>query len=205
MLFGKKSKDKPAAAATSADPKAAAPSAAPARAPASPPTATEARPAPNGSAEGPPVDEARRRQIISRRFSLALGEIVAVLMRSKAHRQLSLAAVEQTVVPAVLTGQFSLAQARSKENGFTAPVAVALWASVSPEVDKRLSATTDPAVRLAPNEWKSGDILWLVEAVGDGRVVNALVKQLQSTVWKDRSVKMRVREEGSIRIKELPR
>jgi hypothetical protein len=35
-------------------------------------------------------------------------------------------------------------------------------------VDKRLSENLTAPIRLRPDEWKSGDILWLVDAIGDG-------------------------------------
>jgi cytolysin-activating lysine-acyltransferase len=171
MLFGKK-KDKTGKEAAPA----ASPSPAGAKGPASVGNGSPAKAGAAGaSASALSAEELRRRQVMSRRISLAFGEIVSVLMRSKTHRQWNLAAVEQLVVPAVLTGQFTLAQARSQANGMTAPVAVVLWASVSAEIDKRLAAESDQPVRLEPKDWKSGDKVWLVEAVGDARVVNALL------------------------------
>jgi hypothetical protein len=50
--------------------------------------------------------------------------------------------------------------------GIVVPVGVALWASVSTDVDQRLSDLSAPW-RLQPDEWCSGDTLWLVELVGD--------------------------------------
>ena len=72
------------------------------------------------------------------------------------------------------------------------PVGVALWASVSTAVDARLSDLSVP-VRLQPDEWRSGDIPWLVELVADTPTQQALLKHLGETVFKGRGIKMRVR------------
>ncbi len=74
------------------------------------------------------------------------------------------------------------------------PVAVALWASVSPAIDKKLSENLDEAVRLQPNEWASGDRLWLMAAAGDPRTVPAFVQQLEKTEFKGKHVKLRRRD-----------
>jgi hemolysin-activating ACP:hemolysin acyltransferase len=164
-------------------------------------------PASDAGVATPPVlspEEAQRRAAYSHRISAAFGEIVSVLMRAPAYRQLTLAGVEELVVPAVITGQFFLAEAHSKENGFTSPVGVVLWASVSPEVDYRLSTTLDQPFRLGANEWKSGDILWLVDAIGDQRIVGGMLKHLQSTPWKGRNVKLRMKNpQGQTEVKTL--
>ena len=88
--------------------------------------------------------------------------------------------------------------AKPQQEGPEIPVALALWASVSPEVDKRLSESLNAPIRLRPDEWKSGKTLWLVEVVGDPRVVPSLLKELNEKTFKDRQVKMRVRGEDLI-------
>ena len=64
------------------------------------------------------------------------------------------------------------------------PVAVVLWASVSAEVDKKLMETEDASLQLKPEEWKSGDILWLVHAAGETRFVRQVVDELTKTTLK---------------------
>jgi cytolysin-activating lysine-acyltransferase len=125
-----------------------------------------------------------------RQVDLALGQIVAVLMRSAAHKHYSLADLEWLVLPAVLSGQYRIAQAQ--QSGVAAPVGVALWASVSADVDQRLCDLSAPA-RLRPNEWRSGEIPWLMELVCDARIQQALLKDVGDTAFKGRGIKMRVR------------
>jgi len=126
-----------------------------------------------------------------RQVDVTLGQIVTILMRSPQHRERPLADLEWLVLPAILSGQFRVAQAQ--QSGTAVPVGVALWASVSTPVDQRLSDLSAPW-RLQPDEWRSGDIPWLVEFVADNSTQQALLKHLGETVFKGRGVKMRVRD-----------
>ena len=73
------------------------------------------------------------------------------------------------------------------------PGAVALWALVSPDVDKRLTESAGAAIRLRPDEWRSGDILWLIDVIGDQSVVQQLLKNLGEKTFKGRDVRTRAR------------
>jgi hemolysin-activating ACP:hemolysin acyltransferase len=158
----------------------------------------------NGTDPGLSPEEARRRAAVSKQMSTAFGQIVSVLMRTKPFRGLTLAEVEALVVPAVTSGQFLIAEAQSKSNGFTAPVAALLWASVSAEVDRRLSENLDKPFTLEPKDWRSGDIPWLITAAGDKRVVDAMLKQLQETGLKGRPLKTRAKQaDGTVAVKVL--
>jgi hemolysin-activating ACP:hemolysin acyltransferase len=147
------------------------------------------------------VAGAAQRPAAVRQVDLALGQIVAVLMRSAAHKHYSLADLEWLVLPAVLSGQYRVAQAQ--QSGAPAPIGVALWASVSADVDKRLSDLSAPA-RLRPAEWRSGNIPWLMELVCDARIQQALLKGLGDTIFEGLAIKMRVRgTDGKMQIAVL--
>ena len=142
-LWSKKSKDGGAADAGDA------PATPPALTAASPaPSAAVAAPAakPGAAAAAPPLDaeEAKKRAAVSKHLLLSFGEIVSVLMRSPQFRAMPLTEVEALVVPAVMSGQFLVAEAQSKTKGFVTPVAIALWATVSREVDQRLALELGP-------------------------------------------------------------
>jgi len=158
----------------------------------------------NAAAGGAASEEARRRAAAAVRHSLAFAQIVSILMHSPRYRHYTLGDLEWLVLPPLLTGQCSVAEAKSKENGASVPVAVALWASVSPEVDRRLAENLNTPIRLRPDEWRSGDILWLIDAVGDRRVVPGLLKQLADNTLKGREIKVRGRGEGGkVEVKNL--
>jgi cytolysin-activating lysine-acyltransferase len=126
-----------------------------------------------------------------RQIDVTLGQIVTILMRSAQHKHRPLADLEWLVLPAVISGQCSVAQAQ--QAGIAVPVGVALWASVSTDVDQRLSDLSAPW-RLESDEWRSGDIPWLVELIADAPTQQALLNHLGETVFKGRGIKMRVRD-----------
>ena len=136
-----------------------------------------------------PLTEKVRREAAQLRNALAFTQIVGVLMSSSHYKEYKVSDLEWLVIPPLLAGQFRIGEAKPKE-GITLPVAVVLWARVSAEVDKRLMETDTPEVRLKPEEWTSGDILWLLHAAGQTRFVRHVVEQLSKTTFKGREVKV---------------
>jgi hemolysin-activating ACP:hemolysin acyltransferase len=73
------------------------------------------------------------------------------------------------------------------------PVGAVLWACVSPQIADRLAAHAGENIQLDPHEWKSGEIVWVVASVGEGRVLGEMLKQLSKREWAGRVVKIVVR------------
>lgn len=162
----------------------------------------------NTSAAPPLTDEQRKDAAMASKLLMAgFGEIVSVLVRSQAYRTKPIAALEEIAVPAVLTGQFSLAQTQSSANGMVAPVGVVFWARVSPDVDQRLTQNIEAEpVRLQLAEWRSGPIIWIVDAVGEQKIIEAMLSRLVDTEWKGKEVRTRARtKEGSYKVGVLSR
>ncbi len=151
------------------------------------------------------------------KYAQAFSQIIAVLMRDHNFRNMRLADIEWLVLPPLLAGQFRLGhtEARRPEMGSPAeagkaddasspkrvgsaliPVTAALWARVSPSVDKRLSENLDKPLLLQPSEWASGEILWLVVLAGDQRAMPAFLAKLREKEFKGRSVKLRSQAKG---------
>jgi cytolysin-activating lysine-acyltransferase len=163
----------------------------------------------NAASKPPPVAAAAEAPIRPRdarqlRFAQSFAQIVAVLMRDPNFRKMRLADLEWLVLPPVMAGQFRLAQVPSpigrvkgkedkQEGGILVPVAVALWAQVSADIDKELSENLDKPVRLRPTEWASGDNTWLMAVAGDQRAVPKFIEQLANTEFKGQRVRMRLR------------
>lgn len=112
----------------------------------------------------------------SHRMMQSFGAIASLLMKAERYRHYYIADLEWLVAPAVASGQFSIAEAQSKETGFAVPVACVIWASVSDEVDQRLTKEIRQPLRLRSDEWASGDVAWLVEAVGDPAAISRLLE-----------------------------
>lgn len=149
-------------------------------------------------------EQRKRRADYSHVVMQAFGAAVAVFMRSKTHRQMRLADIEGIVSPAVSCGQFLLAETTHKQNGLVTPIGVVLWARVSPEIDARIARDLEQPLKLAPSEWSSGDIVWIVEAVGAPPAINKLVQELKETSWKGKTVKMRARDkDNKVAVREI--
>jgi len=154
-------------------------------------TAASSPPAP-GPADGKPtgLTEKIRRDAAALRNALAFTQALGVLMRSPHYKDYKLADLEWLVIPPLMTGQFRIGEAKPDTQGPSLPVAVVFWASVSPDVDRRLMEAKGPAPRLKPEEWKSGDIIWLVHAAGETRFVRSVIDQLMKTTFKEREIKV---------------
>ena len=77
-------------------------------------------------------------------------------MRDHTYRNMPLKDLEFLLVPAVASGQCVIAHAKAGETGPSIPVALALWANVSVEVDKMLGENLDKPLQMKPNQWKWG-------------------------------------------------
>ena len=142
---------------------------------------------------------ARPRAAPQSRMAQAFSQIVAVLMRDPGYRNLRIADLEHLVLPPVMAGQFRLAlgtrmpdAGKAQQGSIHVPVAVALWARVSSQVNKGLSENLDKPVWLRPSEWTSGDIVWLMAAAGQPGALPEFLKQLAEKQFKGQQVKMRL-------------
>jgi hemolysin-activating ACP:hemolysin acyltransferase len=140
-----------------------------------------------------PPEEIKKRAMLAKQVAAGLGEIVSLLVRSPTEKHHSLADLEWMVLPAVTTGQFAVADAQSKQTGVVMPVAAVLWAFVSEDIDRQLSANLNEPFRLKPPDWRSGKIPWIVMAIGDPKVVGTLLQNVSRSVFKDQPAKMRAK------------
>ena len=159
-------------------------------------TATPAMstPAPNGAAAAPVVltdEQMQQLQHQDLMVSAAFARIVGILMRSPQYKHVSLTDLEWLVVPPLMLGQFAMIDGKIEGLPLPVPAAVALWANVSAAVDERLSNNLTSPIRLRPDEWRSGEILWLVDVIGDPNASTLLVQQLQAGPFKAREAKRR--------------
>ena len=151
------------------------------------------------------LSEKVRRDAAVLRNALAFTQVVGLLMRSQHYKQYTIGDLEWLVIPPVMAGQFRIGEAKPDSGqGAAVPVAVVLWASVSPEVDRRLMEGDNTSFQLKPEEWKSGDIPWLVHAAGETRFVRSVVDQMTKTTFKGRKVKVRGRDrDGNLKVHVL--
>jgi len=67
------------------------------------------------------------------------------------------------------------------------PIGVVFWASVSEEVEARLAAGNG---RMRPQDWKSGDRLWVVEVIAPFGKGEEMVRDLKAKVFAEREMKV---------------
>lgn len=150
------------------------------------------------------ADEIKKRASAAKHVAASFGEIVTLMMRSQENKSITLQDLEWMIVPALQNGQFAVAEAQSKETGAVMPVGAVLWAFVSPEIDQRLSNTLDQPPRLQGADWRSGDIPWIVMAIGEPKLLGGLLQQLSKSVFARQAPKMRARgADGKVAIGRL--
>ena len=110
-----------------------------------------------------------------------LGQVARLMAASPSHRHHFLSDLEWLVMPPLALGQARLIR-DDKGN----PLAFACWALVSEAVEKRLEAGHP---RLAPQEWRSGDRLWLIDVVAPEPALPTVLATLQKEVFKGAEVK----------------
>ena len=135
------------------------------------------------------TDEQRARMDAAEtRGAAAFGEIVSVLMRTQPYRSMPLADLEWFVIPAIATGQCAITKSRRQESRSMFAVGVVLWASVSDEINNRLQNGLEALHRLKPQDWASGENIWLIEAVGEKPAVEKMLAKLRETRWQGKRV-----------------
>ena len=138
-----------------------------------------------------PESQVRRRVSDSKALHAAFGEIVNLLMRTPEFKHLPLLTLEGLVLPSLISGQFAILEGQEMGQSIVAPMAVILWASVSEDVDQKLSGNSNSPTKLTAKDWKSGDVPWIILAVGDERFVTKLKSHVEKRVLNGRQFKYR--------------
>jgi hemolysin-activating ACP:hemolysin acyltransferase len=137
----------------------------------------------------------RDRAAAARRTTAAFGQVMALILGSARHQRMTIAELNGSIAALIRTGQYALAGRRFKAGGFAMPVAAVLWAEVSEDVDRRLSA--DPAAfALSRKEISSGPIVWIVDTIGEPAALPQLLSQLREGRWKGRQVRVRALDDN---------
>ena len=157
--------------------------------------ADSARSGSGQSGSGQPMDQEQMKRLSdrSRDIAASFGQLVSIMMQTRQHKFTMLADLEWMILPAIATRQFRVAESVVPNMGMALPVAAVIWASVNDEADRRMAENLDMPVRLKPEEWRSGEHVWIIEAIGDGNAVSGMLEHLKQTELKDKQVRMRVR------------
>lgn len=128
----------------------------------------------------------------------------AILCASPRHRKASLEDVSALVIPALSLGQYAAIGVKPDDGRPPQMAALCLWAFVSDAVDKQLTDDRSAVLRLAPADWTSGTIPWIIEAAGEQRAVEVLINSVASQHFGGRPAKLRgVKADGTVAIARL--
>ena len=138
-----------------------------------------ATPAPAASgASGPPVPTPEMRAGIEKfrqAIQLGVGQIVLATMNLPRYRHQTMADLEHLFVAPLIRDRVAIARRAPKapdgiDEGTL--VGIALWATVSNAVDARITEQIKAGVfpvRLGPDDWVSGETVWLLDVVAHDR------------------------------------
>lgn len=135
-----------------------------------------------------------------------LGELVWLMSQSPTHKHFTIGDLEWMVMPAILQEQFRVFRGPKHPLGF------AIWARLSEDSERRLNETAMSAqgARLRPDEWKSGDRLWLIDLVApfattENKLTETILADLMENVFVGERVKFHVTDKatGARRVQEL--
>jgi cytolysin-activating lysine-acyltransferase len=105
------------------------------------------------------------------RLHADIGQLTLAMMNLPRYRHQSLADLRHLILDPLTRDR--IAMARSKQgSGEDATVGVAIWASVSAAVAAKIAEQVKAGVfpiRLAPEDWSSGDLIWLIDLIAPNR------------------------------------
>jgi cytolysin-activating lysine-acyltransferase len=132
-------------------------------------------------AENPQLDPEIVKKIAQVRSHVreSFGKVVMAMMMLPRYRNQTLGDLQHLVLEPLIRDRVAIAYPGKTEDAALADITgVALWASVSDEVDGRIreqiSSGTFP-VRLKPEDWNSGDINWLLDVIAPDQKTTASV------------------------------
>jgi hemolysin-activating ACP:hemolysin acyltransferase len=143
----------------------------------------------NGEANGaavrdkgtPTLDPETAKKIAAVRSHVreTFGKIVMAMMMIPRYRRQSLEDLQHLVLEPLINDRVAVAYPSDADSNALADIAgVAIWASVSEEVDAKIREQVKAGVfpiRIKPEEWKSGKINWLLDVIAPNSKATARV------------------------------
>lgn len=138
--------------------------------------AAEGKTAPANKTAAPQVSPEMRGKLaeLRERIQLHVGQAVLAMMNLPRYRSQTLGDLAHLVIEPLLRDRLAIASARKKDadegasdqGGATAGIAI--WASVSDEVDAKIREQIESGVfplRLGAEDWASGETVWLLDVI----------------------------------------
>ncbi len=111
------------------------------------------------------------------KIQMSIGQTVLAIMDLPRYKHMTVGDLSHLIVNPLLRNRVAIAHKSIVENGATRVdeetiAGIAIWASVSDAVDAKINEQIKAGVfpiRLAPEEWTSGDLPWLLDVVAADR------------------------------------
>lgn len=154
---------------------------------------SEAATAPNGS-QVPELDPEKKAKLVEARaqFEARVGQIVLVLSTLPRYRHQTLADLTHLLLDPLARDRIAIATAAG-EGGDQVLGGIAIWATVSDEVDNRISEQVKGGafpIRLKNEDWTSGETVWLLDVIAPNRKLATAVLTNFGQVAKDKPLKI---------------
>jgi cytolysin-activating lysine-acyltransferase len=159
---------------------------------------SEASVATGGASPQPQIDPEMVAQLASLRSHVreSFGKVVMAMMVLPRYRHQTLADLQHLVLEPLIRDRIAIAQRASEDPLAEDLAGVAIWASVSEEVDGRIREQIKGGawpLRLRSEDWNSGPINWLIDVIAaDERATASVIANFRQ-----------VAKEGSLRLHPL--
>lgn len=150
--------------------------------------------APAGQAAAKALDPAVLAQITAfkTRLQASIGEVVLAMLNLPRYRNQTLADLMHLVVEPMTRDRIAIAKAGG-EGKVEETAGIAIWASVSDEVDAKIREQIQARVfpiRLKSEDWASGETTWLLDVIAPSQKVATAVLANFKQVVKDKPVRI---------------
>ncbi len=123
-----------------------------------------------------------------------LGEVTWLMTQSQAHKNFFLSDLEWMAMTPILLKQFRVFYAKDR------PIGVIFWGRVNDEVEERLKKGN---ARLKPQDWKSGDKLWVIDIVAPYGGQDEMLKDLKEKVFSEEEFRFLSVVDGKISVQGM--
>lgn len=124
----------------------------------------------------------------------SFGQVVMAMMMLPRYRNQTVADLQHLVLEPLIRDRVAIAYpGGSQENALADIAGVAIWASVSEEVDERIREQIREGafpLRLKSDDWTSGDINWLIDVIAPDAAATARVIANFKQVVKEGSLRL---------------
>lgn len=139
------------------------------------------------------ISEETKKKLAGAKAALqsTFGQVVLAMSSVPRYRSQMISDLSHLVIDPLINDRVAIATPKSA-NGIEPP-AIAIWATASSEVDARIVEQTKAGVfpiRLKPEDWKSGEIVWLLDVIAPTRELATMVLTHFHQVAKQGNIKI---------------